>query len=87
MKVVAQFGVDNGTFRPTIGELIAELETNPKQFPKKKGALKDVRAAEVTFADGITWRAVFTLDEHAGVVSMLSLAPHDVAYKEAKRRV
>jgi hypothetical protein len=26
-----------GAFRPSIGELIDDLETNPKRFPKKKG--------------------------------------------------
>jgi hypothetical protein len=67
--------------------LFAELETNPKQFPKKKGKLKDARAADVSFADGVTWRAVFTLVEDTRIVKVLSLAPHDVAYDEAKGRL
>src|SRR5665213_2641395 len=86
-KRIAQHAGDTTVFRPSIGELICTLETNSKQFPKKHGPLRDARAAEVTFADGITWRAVFRLDEETGTVYWLSLDPHDLAYKNAKRRM
>lgn len=85
--VAAHGGFEAEIFRPTIGELVAALEYNPKQFPKKHGKLKDARAADVTFGDGIVWRAVFTLDEEARLVKVLSLGPHDEAYEDAKRRI
>jgi hypothetical protein len=74
-------------FRPSIGALIDTLETNPKQFPKKKGKLKDCRAAEVIYADGVVWRAVFTLDERAHSVFVIALDPHDRAYENAAKRL
>lgn len=86
-KIVAKYGVDSDVFRPKIEDLIDALGADPKQFPKKKGRLRDARAADVRFADGITWRAVFVVDENTMTVKMLSLAPHDVAYAEAERRV
>ena len=86
-KRIAQFASDVHIFRPSIGELIDALETNPKQFPKKHGPLHDARAAEPKFADGVTWRAVFRLDEETRSVFWLSLDPHDAAYKSASNRV
>jgi mRNA-degrading endonuclease RelE of RelBE toxin-antitoxin system len=85
-KLVAKHDENSAAFRPTLRELLRELETNPKQFPKKRGALQHARAADVTYVDGITWRAVFTLDDDARAVRVLSLGPHDAAYDEAKRR-
>lgn len=85
-KLIAKHGDEDAVFRPTLSELLRALETNPKQFPKNRGALRHARAADVTYADGITWRAVFTLDDDTRVVRILSLAPHDAAYDEAKRR-
>jgi hypothetical protein len=81
------YGVDSESFRPTIGELISALETDPKQFPKKRGKLKDARAADAKFADGVTWRAVFTVDESLREVYVLSLDPHDAAYAAAEKRI
>ncbi len=86
-KIVAQHGVDSGLFRPTIGELITALENQPKQFEKKRGKLKDARAAEVQFSDGVAWRAVFLIDEDRRVVRVLALGPHDTAYADAQRRI
>ena len=85
--IAAHGGEDSDKFRPTIGELIDKLEKNPKQFPKKKGSLKKARSADVTFSDGIVWRAVFVLDEATRVVKVLALGPHDDAYADAKQRI
>jgi hypothetical protein len=85
-KIIAKFGEDNVVFRPTIAQLQQQLEIDPKQFPKKKGQLRNARAAELAYA-GVTWRAVFTLDEEGRVVKVLSLDAHDVAYERARRRV
>ena len=85
-KVVALHGQDSEIFRPTIGQLIDALKSNPKQFPKKNGPLKDARAADLRFANGIVWRAVFTVYEADRTVKLL-LARHDDAYNEAMRRI
>jgi hypothetical protein len=87
-KRVTEFGgEESDKFRPTIGSIIGALKSNPKQFPKKHGQLKDIRAAGTTFADGVTWKVVFVLDEGSRSVTVLALAPHDIAYAEAKRRI
>jgi mRNA-degrading endonuclease RelE of RelBE toxin-antitoxin system len=67
-------------------ELTEELQTNPKQFPKKQGKLKNRRAADLRFGDGVAWRAVFEIDEAARVVYVTALEKHDEAYRSAKRR-
>ena len=36
-KVVALHGQDSDVFRPSIGQLVDSLKSNPKQFPKKRG--------------------------------------------------
>ena len=72
-------------FTPTLRELVNALRANPKQFPKKHGKLADARSADLKF-ENVTYRAVFTLDEAARIVYVLSLDPHDVAYKKAVRR-
>jgi hypothetical protein len=87
-KIIAQHGgIDAGVFRPSIGSLIEDLRANPKQYPKKAGKLKTLRAANLAFGDGVTWRAVFALDEAKRSVRVLSLGPHDTAYSDAKRRI
>lgn len=68
-------------FRPTIGELVQALSTNPKQFPKKHGALRDCRAAPLRFNDGVVWRALFEVYESERLVLVVSLGPHDHAYR------
>jgi len=80
-------GLDTDIFRPKISELIDELERDPKQFPKKKGSLKDARSAEVIFGDGVVWRCVFVLDEQTRTVRVRSLDEHDRAYRDARRRI
>jgi mRNA-degrading endonuclease RelE of RelBE toxin-antitoxin system len=85
-KVAARFGADSTVFRPTIAELKASLEIDPKQYPKKRGELKDARAAALTFRGGAAWRAVFTITEQTRTVRVLALEPHDDAYRNAKRR-
>lgn len=86
-KLIARYDADDPSFRPTLGALRNALATNPKQFEKKSGKLRPCRAAALSFADGVSWRAVFKLDEPARVVNVLSLAPHDAAYAEAVRRL
>jgi hypothetical protein len=85
-KTVAKYDLDDDTFRPTLNELLAALESSPKRFEKKAGKLRDCRAAEITFGNGTAWRAVFELNEAAREVRVLDLGPHDVAYVNAIRR-
>lgn len=85
--IVAHGGPNSKAFRPMISKLIDELERHPKRFPKKKGVLEDARSAELIFADGVAWRAVFTLDARTHVVKVLALGPHDAAYRDAKHRL
>lgn len=73
-------------FRPRIRDLIEALESNPKQFEKKKGPLKHARSVTIAFADGIVWRCVATLNESERIVRVLALGPHDDAYIDASRR-
>ena len=84
-KDVARYGLRDIRFTPSLRELIDALAANPKQFEKKKGKLKAARAADLQFKN-VTFRAVFILDEAARTVSILSLDPHDEAYRNAKRR-
>jgi len=86
-KLIALYGLEADIFRPSLAELLAALEANPKQFPMKRGKLKNARAADVTFRNGVVWRAVFTLDEPSRVVRLLALGPHDTAYSESERRI
>jgi hypothetical protein len=85
--IAANGGADSSLFRPTIAALIAALKHDPKRFPKKHGKLKDARASETHFADGVTWRAVFIVNEQARTVRVIALAPHDVAYSDAEDRI
>ncbi len=80
-------GEDSPAFVPTIRELIAALATDPKQFPKKSGKLREGRAAHVRFADGVEWVAVYTIDEDKRSVRVLSFGPHDRAYTDAEKRI
>jgi hypothetical protein len=80
-------GEESANFRPTIGAILRALKSNPKQFPKKHGQLKDARAVSTTFADGIAWKVVFVLDEGSRRVTVLALGPHNSACPEAKRRI
>jgi mRNA-degrading endonuclease RelE of RelBE toxin-antitoxin system len=87
-KIVAEHGgVGADVFRPSIGELIDELEIDPKRHPKKHGRLKSARAARLRYSDSVTWRAVYTIDEVARVVLIIGLGPHDRAYDDAERRI
>jgi hypothetical protein len=86
-KIVAAYDGHDPAFRPTLRELIDALATNPKQFEKKRGKLKDCRAVDVTFRDGVVWRAVFVVDESARDVKVLAFGPHDGAYADAMRRL
>lgn len=83
---IAQYGLGSNIFRPTLAVVFRALETNPKQFPKKRGKLGGVRAAELRFRDGVVWRAVFSLDEVTRTVLVQALGPHDTAYADAARR-
>jgi mRNA-degrading endonuclease RelE of RelBE toxin-antitoxin system len=83
-RVVARYGRESADFNPTIAELIAELERDPKQFPTKGEKLKGVRAAALRYR-GSAWRMPFTLDEDARVVTILVIGPHNEAYRDAAR--
>jgi len=84
-KDVANYGLCDPAFSPTLGELISALEANPKQFPKKNGPLKECRAAPLKFK-GNSFRAVFILNETARIVFILAIDSHDDAYDKAIRR-
>ena len=86
LRDIAEYGLQNRDFRPTLSALNIELRRNPKQFPKKSGRLKSVRAAPLRYRGRQSWRAVFVLDERAREVLVLSLGPHDHAYEVAVRR-
>ena len=81
-----KFGAESAVFRPTLAELKASREVDPKQYPKKRGKLKDARAAALTFRGGVAWRAVFTISDQTRTVRVIALEPHDDAYRNAKRR-
>ncbi len=83
---IADYGLTCPDFVPTLKALVEALETNPKQFPKKQGRLKNARAASLKYGP-VTYRAVFTLDEKTHVVKWLSLDPHDKAYAKAEKRI
>jgi len=80
-------GTASPLFRQTIGAIIEALKTDPKQYGKKKGTLKDARAADLRYNDGITYRAVFTIDEGEHAVDVLALDPYDKAYQVASNRI
>lgn len=84
-KDVAGYGLCSPRFSPTLRELIEALRANPKQFTKKHGRLAGARAVHLKF-DNVEFVAVFTLDEARREVRVLSLDPHDTAYKKAVRR-
>jgi mRNA-degrading endonuclease RelE of RelBE toxin-antitoxin system len=85
-KDVVAYGLRDRRFSPTLGELVTQLERDPKQFAKKKGALKNARAADLRF-QGTAYRAVFTLDEVSRTVFVIALDPHDTAYVTAEKRI
>ena len=80
-------GEDSTTFVPTIRDLKNALASEPKQYPKKSGKLKDARAAHVRFADGVEWVAVYTIDEDERSIRVLSFGPHNRAYVDAEKRI
>src|SRR5450631_1505929 len=47
--------VTSTTFVPTIRNLKNALASDPKQYPKKSGKLKDARADHLRFADGLRY--------------------------------
>jgi mRNA-degrading endonuclease RelE of RelBE toxin-antitoxin system len=75
----------NDDFVPTLDILVAELESNPKQFPSKTDELAGARAADLRYR-GKTWRVVFDVDDDFFEVRILAIGPHDKAYREAARR-
>jgi len=85
-KLIVEHGLESEFFVPTIGELIDQLQRDPKVYPKKKGRLKKTRAAALTVG-GNVWRCVFTIDENARTVLILAMSEHDVAYNQATRRI
>jgi mRNA-degrading endonuclease RelE of RelBE toxin-antitoxin system len=85
-KLIIEYGLENEFFVPSLGELIEQLERDPKVYPKKKGRLKKARAAALAVGRNV-WRAVFTIDEKARTVLILAINEHDAAYNEAMRRI
>ncbi|MBC5809376.1 MAG: type II toxin-antitoxin system RelE/ParE family toxin [Candidatus Eremiobacteraeota bacterium] len=85
--ITAHSGAEANVFRPSIGKLIDNLAINPKQYPKKQGKLKTARAAPLHYSDGVTWRAVYIVDDAARTVFVIALGPHDTAYQQAVRRI
>jgi hypothetical protein len=61
-KDVAGYGLCDPNFTPSLRELFTALRANPKQFPKKKGKLKDTRAADLR-RHNVTFRAVFIIED------------------------
>jgi mRNA-degrading endonuclease YafQ of YafQ-DinJ toxin-antitoxin module len=87
-KTIAKSGGEDApAFVPTIRDLKNALASDPKQYPKKSGKLKDARAAHVRFADGVEWVAVYEISETKRSVRVLSLGPHDRAYGDAEKRI
>jgi Txe/YoeB family toxin of Txe-Axe toxin-antitoxin module len=84
-KDLRGYDVDDPRFRPKLALLIEDLKRDPFAFPKKRGKLRDARAASLRFAN-VAWRVVFTIDEQRRLVRILSLGPHDLAYERAERR-
>jgi mRNA-degrading endonuclease RelE of RelBE toxin-antitoxin system len=86
VKDLSEYRLTNPDFRPTFAALIAELQRNPKQFPKKSGQLRTLRAASLRYRETAAWRLVFQVDEHLREVYIVSVGPHDEAYEVAVRR-
>jgi len=82
---VRGYDLDDPRFRPTVRALVEDLKRDPFSFPKKRGKLKNARAASLRFAN-VAWRVVFTINESRRLVRILSVGPHDVAYERATRR-
>ena len=85
-KDVTHYGLACPDFNPTLEELVEQLETNPKQYPKKHGKLKEARAASLKYRN-VTHRAVFVVIENTRCVRILALEPHDEAYDLAIKRL
>jgi|GEM_PF-4622930 len=84
-KVAVKNGWHNPDFSPTLREIRTSLETNPKQFPTKKGKLKAARAARLRYR-GEQWRAIFVLDEMARVARWVGLGKRADVYAKTERR-
>jgi mRNA-degrading endonuclease RelE of RelBE toxin-antitoxin system len=82
--VVARHGLEDPDFNPTIAEVIAELERDPKQFEKKFGKLAGIRAAPLRYRNA-PWRMPFLIDERTRIVTVITIDKHDAAYRAASR--
>lgn len=67
-------------------EYIELLSTNPYQFPKKYGKLKECRSCNFGVG-GDSWRLVFIVLEDQNIVKILAVGAHDRAYSSAQRRI
>lgn len=85
-KDVTDYGLTCPDFTPTLRELITELESNPKQFPKKDGKLRMARAAKLRYRN-VPYRAVFVINEDSRTVRIVCLEPRATVYKKAERRI
>ena len=84
-KDITDYSFSCTQFKAQWDSILLELETNPKQFPKKGGKIKHCRAASLKYGN-VVLRAPFTLDEKQHRVKVLCVEPHDQAYKTAARR-
>ncbi len=82
---VARWGLDNADFEPTLRTIFVEIRLSPRSFPPKHDELDGARSAHITFR-GKTWCIVYDVDEDYFEVMILSIGPHDIAYREAARR-
>ncbi len=83
-RVAAHYGRDDPDFNPTIAEIIAKLADDPKQFEKKFGKLRHVRAAPLRYRNA-PWRMPYVIDEQERVVTVITIDKHDAAYRAASR--
>ena len=66
--------------------VIADILLDPYRNAKKKGRLKDCRAARVALT-GVQYRIVYEIDEIRHVVRFWCVAPRERVYDIVKRRL
>jgi len=85
-KKIQRYGIENEDFNPRIATMIADLESDPKSYPKKRDKLAEARAYSLQYR-GATWRAIFLVEDDFSEVFVASFAPHDEAYNQAEQRL
>jgi len=62
-KKIQRYGIENEDFNPRIATMIADLESDPKSYPKKRDKLAEARAYSLKRPlkyRGTTWRTLFS---------------------------